>query len=77
MDWEAEYAERYGGPPRSDQPWHQVIALMERIGRFRAREILCVVEGNLLSRPPQQAGDTGHRELRLAELERYASGEDS
>ncbi|HWP38948.1 MAG TPA: hypothetical protein VNL18_15485 [Gemmatimonadales bacterium] len=75
MDWEAEYAARYGGPPRPDQPWHQVLALMARIGRFAARDILRVVEGTFLARPPEDEFSAGQRQLRLDQLERYAAGE--
>jgi hypothetical protein len=41
----AEYAHAYGRVPLDTEPWHQVMALVSRTGRFEVRERLVVAAG--------------------------------
>lgn len=71
MDLVAEYAFWYSAAPRHDQPWHEVLALIERCGRFEARTKLATAEGSMLGRP---VGESlmGMRDLVISALERQA-----
>lgn len=47
----AEYARLYGGAPRPEQPWHEVIALVQRAERFEVREIILAARGTAMGQP--------------------------
>lgn len=51
MDLVADYARTYGGAPRHDQPWHEVLALLSRTARFEMRDRLIVADGTVLGQP--------------------------
>lgn len=70
MDWETEYARRYHHAPRADQRWHQVLAYLERIPRFDARDLLHQVQASGMAEG-LKAG-TGETQMVYAKLERTA-----
>lgn len=71
MDLVAAYAARYGGVPRDEQPWHEVMGLAERIGGIEARQLLLTADGMALSRPVPD-GYAGIRAIEVSKLERMA-----
>lgn len=70
MDLIAEYASEYGGVPRDDQPWHEVLALIVRSPRFASRRVIELTAGAALTAPTADAD--GRREMMIAGLERTA-----
>lgn len=73
MDLVAEYAHAYGGAPRPDQPWPEVLALFDRVGRFAARKTLEVTDGVSLGQRPQDDSEVGRRQIIISGLARRAS----
>ena len=73
MDLVANYARTYGGPPRPDQPWHEVLALARRVGRFDARDLLTVFDGTRLSQP---AENETIRAMQISALRKIAHPEE-
>lgn len=71
MDMEAEYASHYGGAPRAEQTWHQVVAYVQRIGRFETRDFLHMTDSHMMAQPvPKDM--VGQRAMVRAKLERVA-----
>lgn len=70
MDLHAEYSRCYGGPPRADQSWHEVLAMGRRIRRFAARERLIVRDGTVLGGPSDES--VAIRGMQLNALRRIA-----
>lgn len=69
MDVVAEYAAAYGGAPRPDQPWHEVLALVVRAPRFEQRRVLHSASGAALAQGPDMSGQ---KEMVLGAIERNA-----
>lgn len=70
MDLTAEYARMYGGAPRADQSWHEVLGLVRRINRFEARARLAVLDGSSLAQPAGDSAASSLRGMQLAKLQR-------
>jgi hypothetical protein len=51
MDIVADYAHAYGGVPRAEQTWHEVLALVARVRRFDLRQALAVEHGTRWAQP--------------------------
>lgn len=75
MDVVAAYAEKYGGVPRDEQSWHEVLSLVARIPGFEARQKIIVADGTALSRPAMDAAAGTMRQMLLRKLERQAAFE--
>lgn len=71
MDLHAEYARTYGGPPRPDQSWHEVLAMARRVARFDARARMIVHDGSILGNPVD-AKQGGIRQMQVNKLRRLA-----
>ena len=71
MDMVAEYAHAYGGAPRPDQPWHEVLALASRVARFDVRGRLQIADGTLMGQPVDE-GSRGVAMQQRAALRRAA-----
>lgn len=67
----AEYSRTYGGPPRADQSWHEVLAMARRVGRFDARARMIVHDGMVYSAPVDKK-DSGIRGMQLNAMRRMA-----
>jgi hypothetical protein len=70
MDLVFEYARAYGGVPRPDQSWHEVLAGVARVERFETRDKLTVADGVSLGQPPVDDGQAGIRALERVKAER-------
>lgn len=70
----ALYAGQYGGVPRDEQPWHEFIALLDRIPALEARQRLAIAHGTLLGQPVDSA-QMGMRQLEVLQVKRLASFE--
>jgi hypothetical protein len=68
----ALYAEKYGGAPRDEQPWHEVVALLDRIPGLDARERLLIAHGTALGQPVDSS-QMGMREMELMQIKRLAA----
>lgn len=67
----ANYSRVYGGPPRRDQSWHEVLAMARQVGRFDARARLIVRDGMALAQPVGEK-EAGIRGMQLHALRRAA-----
>lgn len=73
MDLVADYARSYGGVPRRDQSWHEVLALAARVSRNDLREKLIIADGMTLGQPSSGPDAVTRASLR-ASLERIVQG---
>lgn len=71
MDLHAEYSRTYGGAPRADQPWHEVLAMVRRCARFDARARSIVRDGTVFGQPIDKS-DAGLHSMKLTALRRAA-----
>jgi hypothetical protein len=71
MDLVAEYAHAYGGAPRPDQTWHEVVALALRASRFDARLRMAVRDGTILAQPAGEKYDA-LQQIQRARVSRMA-----
>lgn len=75
MDLVAEYAMTYGGPPRPDDGWHVVLALMRRMARFDARALYRMIAGPQLAISTTLVQGDSSTQFAIDRLRRQAYGQ--
>lgn len=67
-----DYLDRYKHYPPDAMTWHEFSSLVDRTGRYEARERVLLADAVMLAQPAQDGADLAMKSMHKASLERLA-----